>query len=107
MSSLSNVKSVRLFKRPVSIDALSFVLILFVAEKSLSTLQDVEGSVMMALNRLFTSGKISAGHASSNSISEGKASSSAFPLMYQMKQVNSASLTDIPYKLHGGRNSSF
>ena len=49
MSCLSKDKSVKLLRPPVSMDDLNRVWILFVPEKSLSTLQDVEGSVMMVL----------------------------------------------------------
>ncbi len=64
------------------------------------------GSVMIALNRRFISGKISAAQASNNSISEGILSLSALPLMNWVKKANSASQTVIPYKLQGDLISS-
>ena len=61
-------------------DDLRRVWILLVAEKSLSTLQEVKG-VLIALKRLFTLGKMSKGQLSSISISVGKLSRSIFLLM--------------------------
>ncbi len=65
ISSLSKDKS-------VSADAPRCVWILFVAEKNLSTLRDVDGSVMMALNKLFMLRKMLVGQLSSISADVGK-----------------------------------
>lgn len=92
VSSLSKDKSIKLFKRPVNIDDLRSVWIRFVAEKSLSALQDVIGSVMMPLNI---------------GENQGKFSLSIFHLVCWVKTVNSASLIAVSYKSHGAFNSSF
>ena len=63
------------------------------------------GSVMIALNRQFIPGKISAAQESNSSINEGILSLSALPLMNWVKKANSTSLTVIPYKLHGDFSS--
>ena len=81
-------------------DDLRRVWILLVAEKSLSTLQEVKG-VLIALKRLFTLGKMSKGQLSSISISVGKLSRSIFLLMCWVNTVCSASAISIPYKSHG------